>query len=65
MAGGKGPIELTDEDRSKDAFFEKVAGVAGEMIEAHGKEFAMGVLVLAARFIAEDRPLKAPREQEN
>jgi hypothetical protein len=28
------------------------------MIAAHGKEFSMGALVLAARFIAENRPFE-------
>ena len=27
------------------------------MIAAHGKDFAMGALILSARFIAEGRPL--------
>lgn len=49
--------ELSDEDRSKDAFFVQVAEVAEAMIARHGKEFAIGTLVLAAKFIAEDRLL--------
>lgn len=49
--------EPTAEDASKDHYYAQVAEVATDMIEAHGKEFAMGVLVLAARFIAEDKPL--------
>ena len=49
---------ISDEDKSKDAFFEKLAALSQEMINAHGKEFSMGALVLAARFIAEDKPLK-------
>jgi hypothetical protein len=48
---------LTDEDRSKDAFFVRVAEVAEAMIAKHGKDFAMGTLVLLARFIAEGKPL--------
>ena len=43
---------------SKDAYFEKVADLAAEMIQAHGKDFTMGVLILAARFIAEGKSLK-------
>ncbi len=31
--------------------------MAEAMIERHGKEFAIGTLVLAAKFIAEGRPL--------
>lgn len=50
-----------DDNLSKDRFFERTGALADEMIAAHGKDFAMGVLILAARFIAEDRPLKRPR----
>jgi hypothetical protein len=49
--------ELSDEDKSKDAFFVQVAEMAEAMIARHGKEFAIGTLVLAAKFIAEDRSL--------
>jgi hypothetical protein len=52
--------ELTEEDRSKDEFFVKLADVAQAMIAAHGKDFAMGALVLTARFIAEGKPLIKP-----
>jgi hypothetical protein len=45
--------ELTAEDKSKDAFFEKIAKLSEEMVAAHGKEFSMGALVLGARWIAE------------
>jgi hypothetical protein len=48
---------LTEEDRSKDEFFVKLADVAEAMIAVHGKDFAMGALVLTARFIAEGKPL--------
>ena len=51
------PTPLSEEDRSKDAFFVQVAEVAEAMIARHGKDFAMGTLILSARFIAEDRPL--------
>jgi hypothetical protein len=51
---------LSEEDRSKDEFFVKLAQVAEAMIDAHGKDFAMGALVLTARFIAEGRPLTKP-----
>ncbi len=53
---------LTDEDRSKDVFFQKLAELSQEMIEAHGKDFSMGALVLAARFIAEGKPFKRPAD---
>ena len=50
------------EDASKDAFFARIAEVSQEMIAAHGKDFAMGTLVLAARWIANDKisPTQAP-----
>jgi hypothetical protein len=51
---------LTADDLSKDRFFESVAVLAQEMIDAHGKDFAMGTLVLAARFIADGKPIGRP-----
>jgi len=45
----------TEEEKSKDLFFQKLATLSQEMIDAHGKDFSMGALVLAARFIAEDK----------
>jgi hypothetical protein len=48
---------LSEEDRSKDEFFVKLARLGDAMIAAHGKDFAMGALILSARFIAEGRPL--------
>jgi hypothetical protein len=47
--------ELSPEDQSKDAFFEQLAKISEEMVAKHGKEFSMGALVLAARWIAENR----------
>ena len=47
--------ELTAEYKSKDEFFNRLAKLSEEMIANHGKEFSMGALVLAARWIAEDR----------
>ncbi|MCG8562437.1 MAG: hypothetical protein MI824_21780 [Hyphomicrobiales bacterium] len=46
---------LSPEERSKDRFFKKLAELSTEMIEAHGKDFTMGALIMAARFIAEDK----------
>ncbi|MCA1452693.1 hypothetical protein I6F35_05600 [Bradyrhizobium sp. BRP22] len=43
------------EQESKDQFFREIAELAERMVAAHGKEFSMGALVLAARFIAENR----------
>jgi hypothetical protein len=51
------PPELSEEGRSKDAFFAQVAQLAEAMIARHGRDFAIGTLVLAAKFIAEGKPL--------
>lgn len=55
--GSPEPIELSEEDKSKDAFFVKLAEVVEAMVDRHGKDFAMGTLVLSARFIAEGKVL--------
>lgn len=47
--------DLTDEEKSKDAFFQRIALIGEEMIAAHGKDFATGAFVLAARWISEGR----------
>jgi len=47
---------MSNEHISKDQFFERLGAIGDEMIEAYGKDFAMGALVLAARFIAERKP---------
>ena len=49
------PAALTPEERSKDVFFTRLGEISQEMVEAHGRDFAMGALVLAARWIAEGR----------
>lgn len=49
--------ETDAEDRSKDAFFVSIAEITEAMIARHGKDFAMGTLVLSARFVAEGKPL--------
>jgi len=46
---------LTAEEKSKDAFFERIARLSEDMVAIHGKEFSMGALVLGARWIAEGR----------
>lgn len=43
----------TTTESGKDAFFEELARISDAMTQAYGKDFAMGALVLAARFIAE------------
>lgn len=50
------PAAASAEDLSKDRFFHEVAKISEAMIAAHGADFAMGVLVLGARFIAEKKP---------
>ena len=50
-------LELSEGDKSKDAFFVQVAQIAEAMIVRHGKDFAIGTLVLSAKFIAEGKPL--------
>lgn len=42
-----------EEQASKDSFFEQLGRISEAMSAAHGKDFAMGALVLAARYIAE------------
>ena len=49
--------EMSEEDKSKDAFFVQLAEVVEAMVDRHGKDFAMGTLVLSARFIAEGKVL--------
>ncbi len=49
------PAELTADEQSKDAFFQRIALIGEEMIAAHGREFATGAFVLAARWISEGR----------
>ncbi len=43
------------DEASKDRYFERLGELAEAMIESHGKDFTMGALVLAARFIAEGK----------
>lgn len=50
--------QLTPEEASKDLFFKKLASLSTEMIEEHGKDFTMGALLLAARFVAENKPFE-------
>ena len=44
---------MTQDPPGKDIFFAQLARLSDEMIAAYDKDFAMGALVLAARFIAE------------
>ena len=52
---------LSAEEQSKDRYFQQLAKVAEDMVEEHGKDFAAGALVLAARWVAENR-LGAPED---
>ncbi|SEE29643.1 hypothetical protein SAMN05444164_7573 [Bradyrhizobium erythrophlei] len=49
--------DMSEEARSKDAFFIQLAEITEAMIAAHGKDFATGALVLSAKFVAEGKPL--------
>jgi hypothetical protein len=53
---------LTDEERSKDEFFRRLAVVGEDMVAAHGRDFAVGALVLLARFLVEGKELAKPSE---
>ncbi len=44
--------KLTPEEQSKDKYFTQLSNISADMIEAHGKDFAMGALVMAAQWIA-------------
>ena len=46
---------LTPEEHSKDEFFQRIARIGEEMIAAHGRDFAAGAFVLAARWISEGK----------
>lgn len=46
---------LTPEEQSKDEFFQRIARIGEEMIAAHGRDFATGAFVLAARWISEGK----------
>lgn len=50
--------QLSQEEASKDLFFKKLAALSTEMMDEHGKDFTMGALLLAARFIAENKPFE-------
>jgi hypothetical protein len=51
---------MNDEDASKDRFFAEIGVIADAMIAAHGKDFAMGAPILAARWIAEGKSFASP-----
>ncbi len=53
---------LTPQEESKDEYFRQIAEIGQRMIAEHGKDFATGAFVLAARWIA-DGKMQAPRER--
>ena len=53
---------LTNAERSKDELFRRLAVVGEDMIAAHGRDFAIGALVLLARFLVEGKELAKPSE---
>lgn len=53
-------LALTEEEQSKDRFFQALAKVAEEMVETHGKDFASGALILCAQWVAQNRIGKPP-----
>ena len=46
---------MNDGRTSKEQFLERLGAVADEMIDKYGKEFALGALILTARFVAEGK----------
>jgi len=50
-------LDMSDEERSKDTFFVHLAELTEAMIAGHGRDFAIGALVLAAKFVSEGKPL--------
>lgn len=41
------------ETQSKDNYFQQIAEISNAMSAAHGRDFAIGTLVLAARYVAQ------------
>ena len=54
---------MSQDTTSKDSFFAQLAKLADDMTAQYGQDFAMGSLVLAARFIAERKVPDAPSAQ--
>ena len=63
MAGAE--TSAVEDEAAKDESFRKVAALAEELIAAHGKDFTMGTLILAARFIAQGTPLSKARSPKS
>ena len=54
---------MSQDSTTKDGFFEQLAKLSDEMAAQYGRDFAMGSLVLAARFIAERGGTNEPSAQ--
>ena len=51
------PPPHSAEDQSKDDFHNRLSSLCNAMIAAHGSDFTVGTLVLAARVIVEGKPM--------
>jgi triphosphoribosyl-dephospho-CoA synthetase len=49
----------TEESRSKDEFYRQLSLLTDAMSAAHGRDFTVGTLILAARFIVQGKELGA------
>lgn len=54
---------MSENTTTKDSFFEQLAKLSDDMVALYGRDFAMGSLVLAARFIAERGGANEPSAQ--
>ncbi|MGQ7846472.1 hypothetical protein ACUNV4_18470 [Granulosicoccus sp. 3-233] len=53
---------LSEEEISKDKYFTEISRISEDMIQAHGKDFAMGALVMAAQWIAQNQQTEPQNE---
>ena len=58
-------LPLSAEDQSKDDFHNRLSSLCNAMIAAHGSDFTVGTLVLAARFIVEGKPMVKADEPQS
>jgi hypothetical protein len=49
----------TEESRSKDEFYRQLSLLTDAMSAKHGRDFTVGTLILAARFIVQGKELGA------
>lgn len=57
--------KLTDEEISKDKYFSQISKLSENMIEDHGKDFAMGALVMAAQWIAQNQEIRPQEDTQH